>query len=153
MLLLHSSALIVTLHGDWFSGLDAVTPELAGLTTALFRYSGGSPGAVVLRHSSFKETKCFFPAHSWRLNIVGSLSDREVASSAADYQGWNLESCVCGAVSSHSSHHPQEVLLAQSSLYVHKGGLKPHSFHFCRCSDFKETNIFSSRFFNKNYAL
>ena len=24
-----------------------------------------------------------------------------------------------------SSHHPQEVLLAQFSLYVHKGGLKP----------------------------
>ena len=29
-----------------------------------------------------------------------------------------------------SSHHPQEVLLAQFSLYVHKGGLKPDSFHF-----------------------
>ena len=26
-------------------------------------------------------------------------------------------------------HHPQEVLLAQFSLYVHKGGLKPNSFH------------------------
>ena len=25
--------------------------------------------------------------------------------------------------------HPQEVLLAQFSLYVHKGGLKPDSFH------------------------
>ena len=33
-------------------------------------------------------------------------------------------------VSSQSSHHPQEVLLAQFSLYVHKGGLKPDSFHF-----------------------
>ena len=32
-------------------------------------------------------------------------------------------------MSSHSFHHPQEVLLAQFSLYVHKGGLKPHSFH------------------------
>ena len=29
-----------------------------------------------------------------------------------------------------SSHHPQEVLLAQFSLYVHKSGLKPDSFHF-----------------------
>ena len=28
------------------------------------------------------------------------------------------------------SHHPQEVLRAQFSLHVHKGGLKPHSFHF-----------------------
>ena len=26
-----------------------------------------------------------------------------------------------------SSRHPQEVLLAQFSLYVHKGGLNPHS--------------------------
>ena len=34
------------------------------------------------------------------------------------------------ATSSHSSHHPQNVLLAQFSLYVHKGGLGPHSFHF-----------------------
>ena len=33
-------------------------------------------------------------------------------------------------VSSQSSHHPQEVLLAQFSLYVHKGALKPDSFHF-----------------------
>ena len=31
---------------------------------------------------------------------------------------------------SQSFHHPQEVLLAQFSLYVHKGGLKPDSFHF-----------------------
>ena len=30
---------------------------------------------------------------------------------------------------SQSSHQPQEVLLAQFSLYVHKGGLKPDSFH------------------------
>ena len=45
-------------------------------------------------------------------------------------QGSNFESCVWRAVSSHSSHHPQEVLLAQFNLYVHKGGLKPHSFHF-----------------------
>ena len=28
------------------------------------------------------------------------------------------------------SHHPQEVLLAQFSLYVHKSGLKPDLFHF-----------------------
>ena len=45
-------------------------------------------------------------------------------------QGPNFESCVWRTVSSHSSHHPQEVLLAQSSLYVHKGGLKPDSFNF-----------------------
>ena len=44
--------------------------------------------------------------------------------SVASY-GWR-------AVSSNSSRHPQEVLLAQFSLYVHKVGLHPHLFHFCR---------------------
>ena len=67
-----------------------------------------------------------------KLSIVGSLRDREVACSASDRQGSNFESCVWRTVSSHSSHHPQEVLLAQFSLYVHKGGLKPDSFHFTR---------------------
>ena len=32
--------------------------------------------------------------------------------------------------SNHPSTPPQEVLLAQFSLYVHKGGLKPDSFYF-----------------------
>ena len=62
--------------------------------------------------------------------IVGSLRDREVACSASDRQGSNFESCVWRAVSSQSSHHPQEVLLAQFSLYVHKGGPKPDSILF-----------------------
>ena len=79
--------------------------------------------------SSFKKTKCYFSAHSQRFNIVVCLCDREVACSASDRQGSNLESCVWRTVSSQSSHHPQEVLLAQFSLYVHKGGLKPDSFH------------------------
>ena len=65
-----------------------------------------------------------------KVSIVGSLRDREVACSASDRQGSNFESCVWRRVSSQSSHHPQEVLLAQFSLYVHKGGLKPDSFHF-----------------------
>ena len=64
-----------------------------------------------------------------RVSIVGSLRDREVACSASDRQDSNFESCVWRTVSSQSSHHPQEVLLAQFSLYVHKGGLKPDSFH------------------------
>ena len=63
-----------------------------------------------------------------KVSIVGSLRDREVACSASDRQGSNFESCVWRTVSSQSSHHPQEVLLAQFSLYVHKGGLKPDSF-------------------------
>ena len=52
---------------------------------------------------------------------------------ASDRQGSNFESCVWRTVSSQSSHHPHEVLLAQFSLYVHKGGLKPDSFHFHKC--------------------
>ena len=64
-----------------------------------------------------------------RFCIVGSLRAREVAYSTSDCQGSNAESCAWRAVSSHSSHHPQEVLLAQFSLYVHKRGLKPHLFH------------------------
>ena len=72
----------------------------------------------------------FLPHPRVRVSFVGSLCDREVACSASDRQGSNFESCVWRAVSSQSSHHPQEVLLAQLSLYVHKGGLKPDSFHF-----------------------
>ena len=76
------------------------------------------------------ETKMFLPHPRVKVSIVGSLRDREVACSASDRQGSNFESCVWRTVSSQSSHHPQEVLLAQFSLYVHKGGLKPDSFHF-----------------------
>ena len=76
------------------------------------------------------------------VSIVGSLRDREVACSASDRQGSNFESCVWRTVSSQSSHHPQEVLLAQFSLYVHKGGLKPDSFHFVNaCYDSLRENV------------
>ena len=61
---------------------------------------------------------------------MGNLRDREVSCSASDRQGLNFESCVWRVVSSHSSDQPQEVLQAQFILYMHKGGLKPHSFHF-----------------------
>ena len=77
-----------------------------------------------------KKTKMFLPHPRVKVSIVGSLRDREVACSASDRQGSNFESCVWRTVSSQSSHHPQEVLLAQFSLYAHKGGLKPDSFHF-----------------------
>ena len=94
------------------------------VSTAAFhaRVRGSVPGLAGL-----KETKMFFPHPRVKLSIVGSLRDREVACSASDRQGSNYESCVWRTV---SSHHPQEVLLAQFSLYVHKGGLKPYSFHF-----------------------
>ena len=77
----------------------------------------------------------FLPHPRVKVSIVGSLRDREVACSASDRQGSNFESCVWRSVSSQSSHHPQEALLAQFSLYVHKSGLKPDSFHFTSESD------------------
>ena len=90
-----------------------------------------------------------FPPHPRvKLNIVGSLRDREVACSASNHQGSNFVSCVWRTVSSHSSHHPKEVLLAQFSLYVHKCGLKPDSFHF------QESWISPSRYrWNTNKCL
>ena len=97
------------------------------VSTAAFhaRVRGSVPGV-----GGLKETKMFLPHRRVKVSIVGSLRDREVACSASDRQGSNFESCVWRTVSSQSSHHPQEVLLAQFSLYVHKGGLKPDSFYF-----------------------
>ena len=83
----------------------------------------------------------FLPHPRVKVSIVGSLRDREVACSASDRQGSNFESCVWRAVSSQSSHHPQEVLLAQFSLYVHKGGLKPDSFHFISLVPEQNVNV------------
>ena len=103
---------------------------------------GGGPGVVVCTaftpefgvrfpvSAVWKKQKMFLPHPRVKVSIAGSLRDREVACSASDRQGSNFESCVWRTVSSQSSHHPQEVLLAQFSLYVHKGGLKPDSFHF-----------------------
>ena len=88
------------------------------------RVRGSVPGL-----GGLKETKLFLPHPRVKVSIVGSLRDREVACSASDRQGSNFESCVWRTVSSQSSHHSQEVLLAQFSLYVHKSGLKPDSFH------------------------
>ena len=94
------------------------------VSTAAFhaRVRGLVPGL-----GGLKEAKMFLPHPRVKVSIVGSLRDREVACSASDRQGSNFESCVWRTVSSQSSHHPQEVLLAQFSL--HKGGLKPDSFH------------------------
>ena len=111
----------VPLLGNWGGGPRVV------VSTAAFhaRVRGSVPGL-----GGLKETKLFLPHPRVKVSIVGSLRDREVACSASDRQGSNFESCVWRTVSSQSSHHPQEVLLAQFSLYVHKGGLKPDSFHF-----------------------
>ena len=117
----------------WPSIKPALAHSLVGggprvvVSTAAFhaRVRGSVPGL-----GGLKETKLFLPHPRVKVSIVGSLRDREVACSASDRQGSNFESCVWRTVSSQSSHHPQEVLLAQFSLYVHKGGLKPDSFHF-----------------------
>ena len=99
------------------------------VSTAAFhaRVRGSVPGL-----GGLKETKMFLPHPRVEVSIVGSLRDRDVACSASDRQGANFESCVWSwrTVSSQSSHHPQEFLLAHFSLYVHKGGLKPDSLHF-----------------------
>ena len=101
-------------------------PRVVASTAAFHaRVRGSVPGL-----GGLKETKLFLPHPRVKVSIVGSLRDREVACSASDRQGSNFESCVWRTVSSQSSRHPQEVLLAQFSLYVHKGGLKPDSFHF-----------------------
>ena len=89
------------------------------------RVRGSFPGL-----GGLKETNMFLPHPLVKLSIAGSLRDREVACSASDRQGSNFESCVWKAVSSNSSHRPQEVLLAQFSLYGYKSCLKPDSFHF-----------------------
>ena len=109
-----------------FAGTLGGGPRVVVSTAAFHaRVRGSVPGI-----GGLKETKMFLPHPRVKVSIVGSLRDREVACSASDRQGSNFESCVRRTVSSQSSHHPQEVLLAQFSLYVHKGGLKPDSFHF-----------------------
>ena len=120
---------------------------------SLFLYQGGGPRIVVstaafharVRGSvpglgGLKVTKMFLPHPRVKVSIVKRLRDREVACSASDRQGSNFESCVWKTVSSQSSHQPQEVILAQFSLYVHKGGLKSDSFHFFLYHAFKRRN-------------
>ena len=122
--------------------ITATFTELMG-ESSFQKLEGGGPRVVVStaafharvqgfgsRSRRLKETKkMFLPHPRVKVSIVGSLRDREVACSVSDRQGSNFESCVWWTVSSQSSHHPQEVLLAQFTLYVHKGGLKPDSFH------------------------
>ena len=92
---------------------------------------GGGPRVVISTAAFHASVRGSFPGlgdlKETIRSAVGSLCDREVAGPASDRQGSNFESCVWRAV---SSHHPQEVLVAQYSLYVHKSGLKPDSFHF-----------------------
>ena len=126
------------------------------VSTAAFhvRVRGSVPGL-----GGLKETKMFLPHPRVKVSIGGILRDREVACSASDPQGSNFESCVWRTVSSQSSHHPQEVLLAQFSLYLHKGGLKPDSFHFILkssvsiCGSTCEVEERAARGLTRDYAL
>ena len=99
--------------------------HLHAISCHLSRDMGGSPRVVVstaafharVRGSvpglgGWKKQKMFLPHPRVKVSIVGSLRDREVACSASDRQGSNFESCVWKTVSSQSSHHLQEVLLA-----------------------------------------
>ena len=84
-----------------------MTTMLISLDSSLEFDKDGLRLRGVRRYRSFSFISC---------HIVGSLLDREVACSASDCQGPNFESYVWRAMSSHWSHHPQEVLLAQISL-------------------------------------
>ena len=100
----------------------------------------------------------FLPHPRVKVSIVGGLRDREVACSASDRQGSNFESCVWRTVSSQSSHHPREVLLAQFSLYVHKGGLNPIHFielydHHYDTLDFQGAHDFIGKFINTDWTI
>ena len=127
----------------FFKVTEANSGKFVILIPRFLQFVGGGPRVVVSTAafngrvrgllpdlSSLKDTKMFLPHPLVTLSIVGSLCDREVACSASDLQGLNFKSCVWRAVSSHSNHHPQEVLPAKFNLYVHKSGLKPDSFHF-----------------------
>ena len=118
-------------HNHYSFNIENLHPQVGGgprvvVSTAAFhaRVWGSVPGL-----GGLKETKNVSPPSTCESQYCGDR-DREVACSASDRQGSNFESCVWTTVSSQSSHHPQEVLLAQFSLYVHKGGLKPDSFPF-----------------------
>ena len=90
------------------------------------RVRGSVPG-----FGGLKETKkMFLPHPRAKVTIVGSLRYRAVACSASAARARISNPVSGGQCQSQSSHYLQEVLLAQFSLYVHKGGLKPDSFHF-----------------------
>ena len=111
-------AYLLNSHGSlrkcWFIVGSGGGPRVVVSTAAFHARARGSvPGL-----GGLKETKLFLPHPRVKVSIVGSLRDREVACSASDRQGSNFESCVWRTVSSQSSHHPQEVLLAQFSHKV-----------------------------------
>ena len=74
----------------------------------------------------------------WRLQTsVYRHQDLQVGSNkknVSNFQPPEVRVRISNTVSAGQCHliHLQEVLLAQFSQYVHRGGLKPHSFHFLK---------------------
>ena len=109
-------------NGSLLLHIEGGGPRVVVSTAAFHARARGSvPGL-----GGLKETKIFLPHPRVKVSIVGSLRDREVACSASDRQGSNFESCVWRTVLSHSSHHPQEVLLAQSNVDPPSATLAQH---------------------------
>ena len=87
---------------------------------------------VVWPRGGLKETKMFLPHPLVKLSIVGRLCDREVACSASDFRVWILNPVSGGQCHlTHLTILRRFSWLAQFSLYVHKSGPKPDSFHLC----------------------
>ena len=106
--------------------LTVIGPRVVVSTAAFHaRVRGSVPGL-----GGFKETKNVSSPFMCESQFCGEPPWPRGSVLGLRPPGSNFESCVWRTVSSQSSHHPQEVLLAQFSLYVHKCGLKPDSFHF-----------------------
>ena len=86
------------------------------------------PDRRFVPYFGIQRNKLFLPCSLVKIQYCGEPLWLRCSGLASDRQGPNFESCVWRAVSSHSSHRPQEVLLAQFSLYMYKSVLKPHSF-------------------------
>ena len=99
-----------------------ITSQLQNPAGTLSQHDNGRPHAARATVASSTDNNA--EVVTW-----SAFSPDLVACSASDIQGLIFESYVWRAVSPHSSHHPQEVLVAQFSLYVHKSGLKPDSFY------------------------
>ena len=116
-------------HNKWQTSLDeGGGPRIVVSITAFHaRVWGLVPGL-----GGLQETKTFLPHLRVKLSIVGSLRDREVACSASDRQG-----SISNPVSGGQCHLIHLTILRRFSwpslaYYMHKGGLKPDSFHFIR---------------------
>ena len=101
-------------------------PRVAVSTAAFHADTGFAPRLVPLSQR-FERNKNVSSPSTRKTQYCGEPT---WPCTASDRPGSNCESCVWRAVSSHSSHHPYGVFLAQFSLYfVHTGGLKSHSFY------------------------